>query len=398
MRKPTPARVVRGLRRRAARLRAELRVRRQRLYDFAPTPALVTATTEVPRCAVPAVDVHNHLGYWLNGDDSWMVRDVGRLLADMDALNVATVVNLDGRWDGELKANLDRYDRAHPGRFATFCQLDWSLLTEPDPAGPLLDQLRRGAAEGAAGIKVWKDLGLSARDAAGRLVLPDDPRLADVWELAAELDLPVLIHTADPMAFWQPVDRHNERFEELTRNPDWQHGARPVPAHGELVDSFERLLAAHRGTTFIGAHLASCVEDLGRVAAMLDAHPNLVVDLSAREAELGRQPRAARALLTGHPDRVLWGTDAFPFDPDAYRIWFRLLETADEHFPYGTGPVPEQGRWAVSGLDLPAELLPALYADNARRVIPALGAGSAPRPGPPEPDIRHGNDTSSTTE
>jgi predicted TIM-barrel fold metal-dependent hydrolase len=221
-------------------------------------------------------------------------------------------------------------------------------------------------------VKVWKDLGLSVRDASGALVGLDDPRLADVWDSAAELDLPVLVHVADPRAFWQPVDRTNERFEELALHPEWSYAGRPVPSHAELVAALERVAARHRRTTFIAAHLASCAEDLAQVGRILDEHPNVCVDLSAREAELGRQPRAARAFLLRYADRVLWGADTLPFDPARYRTWFRLLESADEYFPYSPEPVPPQGRWAVSGLDLPPDVLAAVYAGNARRVIPAL--------------------------
>lgn len=374
---PLPSRATRAVLRRSRAMSSRLRLRRLRLHDFAPVPSLVTETTEVASARFPAVDVHNHLGRWLTDGRRWMVPDVPRLLADMDALGVAAVVNLDGRWDGELEANLDRYDRAHPGRFATFCQLDWGLLASPSGPARLIEQLRRSADAGACGIKVWKDLGLSVRDGKGALVQLDDARLADVWDAAGELALPVLVHTADPVAYWQPVDRHNERLEELTLHPDWQYARRAVPSHGELVGAFERIAAAHRRTTFIGAHLASCATDLAGVARILDEHPNVMVDLAAREAEVGRRPRAAAALVARYADRVLWGTDAFPFDPVRYRTWFRLLETADEYFPYSADPVPPQGRWAVSGLALAEEALAAVYAGNARRVIPALGTSGS---------------------
>jgi predicted TIM-barrel fold metal-dependent hydrolase len=367
----TPQRVARAVRNRLERARNEVLVRRQPLHSFSPRPALVSAETPVRSAQVPAVDAHNHLGRWLNGGEKWMVHDVGWLVATMDELNVATMVNLDGRWDAELEANIARYDAAHPGRFVTFCQLDWSLLTDSRFPKLLSESLRRAVEGGAGGIKVWKDLGLSARDEHGKLVLPDDERLHDVWETAGELDLPVLIHTADPVAFWQPVDRMNERFEELTLHPDWQHGSRPVPSYERLMGSFERLVAAHPRTTFIGAHVAGCAEDLNRASAMLDRYPNLVVDLAAREAELGRQPRAAHAFLTRHADRVLWGTDSFGVRPDQYRSWFRILETTDEYFPYSAGP-PEQGRWAVYGIGLDEATLRPIYTDTARRVIPAL--------------------------
>ena len=140
------------------------------------------------------------------------------------------------------------------------------------------------------------------------------------------------------------------------------------------MDSLEHVVADHPSTTFIGAHVVSHAEDLARAGRLLQTYPNLYVDLAARESELGRQPRAARAFIVGHADRVLFGTDCFPFDPRTYRTWFRLLETADEHFSYSAVDPPQRGRWAVSGLDLDTDTLAAIYADNARRVIPALAA------------------------
>jgi predicted TIM-barrel fold metal-dependent hydrolase len=344
--------------------------RRLPLGAYTPVPALRPPVTEVPRAAVPCVDVHNHLGRWLSGG-VWLVPDVGALLALMDRRNVATVVNLDGLWDAELEANLDRYDRAHPGRFATFCQLDWSLLERPDGVERLVRSLEASHAAGARGLKVWKDLGLSRRDAAGRLVLPDDPRLAPVFARAGELGLPVLIHTADPVAFFDPLDVRNERLEELAAHPDWWFGdTGRYPTFARLMAALETLVAAHPGTRFVGAHVGGYAEDLGWVGRMLGDHPNFAVDLGGRLAELGRQPRAFRRLVLDHPHQVLFGSDAFPPDDEAWTTWFRFLETDDEHFPYAPGcAVPPQGRWHVSAADLPAEALPLLYAGNARRLL-----------------------------
>jgi predicted TIM-barrel fold metal-dependent hydrolase len=181
----------------------------------------------------------------------------------------------------------------------------------------------------------------------------------------------VLIHTADPIAFWAPLDARNERLEELTRHPEWWLRERDVPPYERLIEALAGLVAAHPGTTFIGAHVASAAEDLARVDALLTALPNLSVDISARIGELGRQPRAARRLIERHPSRVLFGTDAFPPSARAYRLYFRALETADEHFAYGheaDDPWP-QGRWRISGLDLPPDTLTAIYSSNAKRLI-----------------------------
>lgn len=342
------------------------------LRAYRPRSRLRVPEQEVARAQVPAIDAHNHLGRWLT--EGWAA-DPSELLEVMGSCNVVALTNLDGGWGDELEANLDRYDRAHPGRFATFCHLDWREAAVPGFGDRLADGLARSAAAGAKGLKVWKDLGLRVRDDLGELLMPDDARLAPVWASCAETGLPVLIHTGDPVAFFDPLDARNERLEELLEHPDWWVGDRErFPSFDRLLDAFESLVAGTPRTVFVGAHVGGFAEDLGWVRRMLDTYPNLHVDLAARVSELGRQPRAARDLLLAHADRVLFGTDAFPPDEEIYRIHFRFLETADEHFAYSTEDVPPQGRWTISGLDLPEEVLAAVYARNARRVIPGLDA------------------------
>jgi hypothetical protein len=338
--------------------------------------ALRVPETHVARAAHPVVDAHNHLGRWLASwvgrDGGWAVDDVGALLALMDAVGVERIVNLDGRTGRELEENLDRYDRAHPGRFTTFCHAPWEALRAArGGTEAIVRSLGASRAAGAGGLKVWKDLGLAVRDGRDALVLPDDPRLHDVWAAAGELGLPVLIHTADPVAFWWPVDERNERLDELRAHPEWSFHGAGVPSWERLLQALETVVASHPQTTFVAAHVASAAEDLGLVSRLLDDHPNLHVDVSARIGELGRQPRAARRLLLRHPDRVLFGTDAFPPERAVYERHFRFLETDDEHFPYGTDPEDPQpqGRWRISGLDLPDDVLRAVYAENARRIL-----------------------------
>lgn len=332
------------------------------LSEYRPKSRLEVAETVVERAATPAIDAHNHLGRWLTGD--WAAPDVGELLDLMDRVNVSAIVNLDGRWGAELVANLDRYDRAHPGRFATFCHVDWSDLDG------LAAGLARSVAEGARGLKVWKDLGLHVRDRAGSLILPDDPRLAPLWAAAGELAVPVAIHTADPVAFFDPVDARNERYEQLLANPDWSF-ADPArfPRFERLMAALESVVAANPATTFIAVHAGNHPENLAEVARMLAAYPNLNIDIAARLAELGRQPRATRDLIMRFPDRVLFGTDEFPPDAATYATHFRFLETLDEHFPHSEEDPPLMGRWRISGLGLPADILAKLYSGNANRLI-----------------------------
>lgn len=341
------------------------------LREWTPKSMLRVSSTEVPVPHTDCIDVHNHLGRWLSDDGDWIIPDVGSLLATMDSRHVASIVNLDGMWGEELEANLDRYDRAHPGRFHTFCQLDWSLLARPDGARALLHSLEDSAARGARGVKIWKTLGLSFRDADGRLVAPDDARVVDVVARAGELGLPVLIHTADPIAFFAPLDANNERIDELRGAPDWWFGdSERYPTFDALLDAHARLVRACPGTDIIGAHVGCAAEDLDRVAALMDEAPRYHVDIAGRLAELGRQPRRFAALVEQHPDRVLFGTDIYPAEDEQYRLHYRFLETADESFEYAPGePIPPQGRWAISGADLDPALLPGIYRDNARRVL-----------------------------
>lgn len=343
-----------------------------RLDRYAPQSLLRLQSTDVSRARFPVIDAHNHLGRWLSRDGSWMISDVSALVAVMDRLGVAAVVNLDGRFGPELSENVERYDAAYPGRFATFSHMDWTVLGEPGGFARLPDQLSAAVARGAVGLKVWKDLGRSVRDVDGRLVLVDDPRLADLWATAGQLDIPVLVHVADPPAFFRPADRFNERLEELHRHPRSSWRVPGLPSYDRLMDALESAIATTPSTTWIGAHVASRVEDLAGVDRLLRTYQNLLVDIAARAADLGRQPRAAGRLFTAHPDRILFGTDVFPFRPDELRIYLRLLETADECFAYSTAPVPPAGRWTISGLDLDESTLRAVYSDNARRVLPSL--------------------------
>jgi len=342
-----------------------------RLRDWTPSSQLRAPVTRVDHPAIPCIDAHNHLGRWLSQDGDWIIPDVAALLRMMDERHVEVIVNLDGFSGEELEANLDRYDRAHPGRFLTLCQLDWDRLAEPGGAASLVATLEDCAERGARGVKVWKNLGLAFRDEAGRLLRPDDQGVVTVLTRAGELGLPVVIHTADPIAFFEPLDAHNERLDELRGATDWWFGDRDrYPTFDDLLDAHARLVLACPDTTFVGVHAGCAAEDLERVERLVNLAPNYHVDIAGRVAELGRQPRRFARFVADHPDRVLFGTDIYPITDEQYRLHFRFLESADEGFEYAPGePIPPQGRWAVSALALDPALLPAVYRDNARRVF-----------------------------
>jgi predicted TIM-barrel fold metal-dependent hydrolase len=334
--------------------RPEAMVRRP-LTELAPLPP------------TPIVDAHNHLGRWLTGE--WTVPDVGELIALMDELGIEAIVNLDGMWGDELEANLERYDRAYPGRFATFAQFDRRRF-EADAWTELGAQAADSFSRGARGLKVWKDLGLHLRDARGELVMPDDTRLDPVWDAVAAAGVPVTIHVSDPVAFFQPLDERNERLEELLENPDWWFGDRArFPTFDRIIDALEALIARRSDVTWIGAHVLCYAEDVAWIDRMLSTYPNAYADVGARIAELGRVPRATRELIAKHPDRFVFGTDAFPPDREVYAIHRRFFETADEAFDYDPEGPPSQGRWTISGLDLTPQELFRVYRENAAGLL-----------------------------
>lgn len=302
-----------------------------------------------------------------------MTPDVDELLSVMDAASVEMVVNLDGRWGAELDDNIDRYDRRHPRRFVTFCHVDWSVLSEDDEDGSLTrrlcEQLEASREAGARGLKVWKDLGLWVQDASGAQVMPDDGRVVTVLRTAGELGLPVLIHTADPVAFFDPLTPANERWDELQQHPDWWFGQPQYPSFAELMARLNRLIGSCPGTTFIGAHAGCWAEDLSGVGEMLHRHPHWNIDIAGRIGELGRRPEQFRQLVQRFPERVLFGTDCFPPSVADYERHRRFLETDDRAFAYSGDVTPPQGNWTIDGAGLSAELLPALYTDNARRIL-----------------------------
>jgi predicted TIM-barrel fold metal-dependent hydrolase len=339
------------------------------LQDFSPSSKLVTRVTPVEKPRFPAFDAHNHLGEDFGG--GWDTRPLSELLDLLDQAGVERYVDLDGGW-GEhlLNSHLDHFKAPAPDRFLVFGGVDWSQWPEKKDAFPdwAAGRLKVQRERGADGLKIWKGFGLQVKDHAGRLVAVDDARLDPVWQAAGELGLPVIIHVADPVAFFDPIDETNERWEELGSHPDWAFTSPPFPPFLHIVEGLAALVGRHPHTTFIGAHVGCYAENLAWVAALLDRCPNFHVDISARLGELGRQPYTARHFFLQYADRILFGSDMGPY-PEAYRVIYRFLETDDEYFNYNAAPLPMQGRWHVHGLYLPGDVLEKVYNLNARRIL-----------------------------
>jgi predicted TIM-barrel fold metal-dependent hydrolase len=340
-----------------------------RLRDYEPRSRLVLTETSVPKPRHPVIDAHNHLGETFGG--GWINSPVEQLLDVLDEVGVKTLVDMDGGW-GEpiLERHLDHFKAAAPERFVHFGGVAWERWAEMGEgfADWAAARLEAQARRGAQGLKIWKSLGLNVRDQERHLVQVDDPRLDPLWDAAAVLHLPVTIHVADPVAFFDPLDATNERWEELRTHPDWHFLSPPHPPFRSIVDDLARLVLRHPRTTFIGAHVGCYAENLAWVSDLLERAPNFYVDMSARIAELGRQPYTSRRFFLRHADRILFGTDVAPM-AKVYRVYYRFLETQDEYFSYDPWPTPSQGRWAIYGLYLPDEVLQNVCYRNAERVI-----------------------------
>lgn len=328
------------------------------LGDYQPESMLAAENRRVLKARYPVIDIHFHLGSMKN-------LSADELARAMDVCGVAKVVNLDGAArPEEFRDFKDKY----PDRFIMFAQIGF---TENQ-----MDLLEKAVNMGAKGLKVSKVLGLGIMGKSGKLAAVDDPRFDPIWSKAAELGIPVLMHISDPTPFFQPVDKFNERYEELSDFPQWSYHSPYFPSKETLLKQRENVLRKHPDTVFIGAHMGDNAEDLNYVAYLLDKYPNYYVDISARLPELGRQPYTAREFFIKYQDRILFGSDGGyalggeGWEPERfYRTYFEFLETDNEYFEYPLADIQKQGRWRIYGVNLPDEVLQKIYYKNAAKIL-----------------------------
>lgn len=335
--------------------------------EYEPRSTLVVPEHPLTRSKVPFIDVHGH-----QQPDRMTTEEVDRLVGEMDQLNMAVMVNLSGGSGQTLVKRISAFNR-YPGRFVTFANVDWWGVGDPGWAERAAAQLEEDVRHGAAGLKVFKDLGMTAKDTSGIRIPVNDSRLDPVWAKAGELGIPVLIHSADPAEFWQPHDRHNERWLELKLRPGRIRPAGEFPPFEQIIAEQHSLFRRHPKTQFISAHLGWLGHDLARLGRLLDQIPNMSVGLGAVIYELGRQPRFAREWLIRYQDRVLMGKDSY--NQEEFHTYFRVLETADEYFPYYR---KYHAFWRMYGLDLPDEVLRKIYYQNALRLVQGLDRSQFP--------------------
>ena len=336
--------------------------------EYNPASTLVIPGNRVIRAKFPVVDVHSHHYNMPEQDLSVVVRA-------MDTLNLAVLVNLSGGSGEKIKGAMANIQKNYPNRFLLFANVDFSGVGDPGWGARAASQLKEDHANGAVGLKIFKSLGLRYSDTEGNRIAVDDPRLDPVWEMCATLGIPVLIHSADPKSFWDPMDSRNERWLELKTRPRRKRSDSDPAPWEQIIAEQHNLFRKHPKTTFINAHMGWYANNLDRLSELMKEFPNMYVGIGAIIAELGRQPRQAKAFFTTYQDRILFGKDSW--QPSEFPTYFRVLETADEYFPYHK---KYHAFWAMYGLDLPDSILKKVYYQNALKILPSLDRSLFPQP------------------
>ena len=347
--------------------------------EYDPKSTLVVPQHLVTRAKYPFIDIHNH--QW-----DLPTQNLAQLVSEMDKLNMAVMNNLSGRGYREVSGIFDVQDSNYfkkgqanihdhyPNRIIQFTNLSFVNFGRKDWLANALTNLESDVRNGAKGLKIYKDLGMEFKDQEGKRIHIDDPRLDPIWEKCAALHIPVLIHSADPPSFWDPMDKYNERWLELKTHPGRKkENADPAPWR-VIIDEQHHLFRKHPHTIFIAAHFGWLANDLTALGKLLDSCPNVDVEIAAIIAELGRQPIQARNFFLRYQDRILFGKDSWV--PSEYTTYFRVLETSDEYFPYHK---KYHAFWRMYGLGLPDEVLKKVYYKNALKILPGLDPSLFPR-------------------
>lgn len=350
------------------------------LSDFDPQSTLVVKRKKITRAKFPVIDINIHLNSSFQTEEDRKVLSPENLIKSMDTVNVRMIVNTDGSVDGfgNLEKALNLYSRKYPDRFLTF-NPSWfpGKIVNDDFLAELPSILEDAVKQGVKGNgETWKYFGLKTRDLTGKVIGVDDPRIDPLWEKAGELGIPVLWHMGDPAPMFQPIDRFNERYVELSRFPEWSFYGPRYPSRETILKGRENVLRKHPNTIIIGCHMGWNSDNLEYAAFLLDTYPNYYLDMSTTLSELGRQPYTARKFFIKYQDRILFGTDGGSLFgvkgwtvEKFYQAHFEFLETDNEYIDYPMQGAINQGNWKIYGIYLPDKVLEKIYYKNAEKLL-----------------------------
>lgn len=242
---------------------------------------------------------------------------------------------------------------------------------------------------GAIAVKVWKNIGMVARDAQGKRVFLDDPRFDGVMKHIEQLHIPLIAHQGEPKNCWLPLDQmttENDR-SYFREHPEYYMYLHPEePSYEQLMAARDRFVARHPHLSFVGAHMASLEWSVDELAKFLDRYPNANVDLAARMTQVqyqsNRDYKKVRNFFIKYQDRLIYGTDLTLNPPSAHErtqnppqqsdfakeaddFWrsdWLYLATADTQHIDAIGADSR-------GLALPRSVIDKIYYGNAHRVF-----------------------------
>jgi len=328
--------------------------------DYNPESTLVVPENQVIRAKFPFIDIHGH-------QYRMPEQDLTPVITAMDTLNMGIMVNLSGRSGEQLIKSVNNIKDHYPNRFVVFANIDFQGVGTENWTENAVAQFEKDVKNGARGLKIYKSLGMRYKDSDGKRLSIDDIRLDPIWAKCGELGVPVLIHAADPKSFWDDFDGDNERWLELKTHPRRKRSETDPASWEQIISEQHQMFKKHPKTIFINAHMGWYANNLAKLSELMEEMPNMNVEIGAIIAELGRQPRAAKRFFEKYQDRILFGKDSWK--PEEFPTYFRVLETADEYFPYHK---KYHAFWAMYGLDLSDEVLKKVYYKNALRIVPGL--------------------------
>jgi hypothetical protein len=290
----------------------------------------------------------------------------------------------------------------YPGRVAFATTFSVADFGSPGWSKRVIQGIDADVAQGAAGVKIWKNIGMTLRDADGHYVMLDDARIEPVIAHLVSHHIVLLGHQAEPLNCWLPVEKMTVRgdrdyFREHPQYYMYQHP--DMPSHDTILAARDRMLKAHPALRFDSLHLASLEWDVDKVATFLDHFPQARVDVAARLVHLEYQattnPDKVRRFLIRYQDRILYGSDdAYgPVDSDPAAVkdvhdgWlqdWQFLVTSDLMHS-------EDFEASFHGLQLPREVVDKIYRRNAEVLFPKAWdkKSQAALPAQPQPKEQH---------
>ena len=330
------------------------------IEEYSPKSTLIVPQHPVKRSKYPFIDVHNH-------QFDMPIKNLPKLVSEMDSLNMGFMINLSGFRGLYLRKSLENIKKNAPTRFGLFINIDFENIDNKNFSETQVALIDSAVIAGVMGLKVYKSLGLTSRDNKGDRIAINDIRLDPIWKACGDNNIPVLIHSGEPASFWNPKDKFNERWLELRQKPNRYRDPEINPSFEEVMAEQHDVFKKHPNTTFINAHLGWMGNDLDRLGEHLDLYPNVLTEIGAVLAEIGRQPIKANQFFTAYQDRILFGKDSY--NVSEYYTYFRVLETNDEYFEYYR---KRHAHWRMYGLALPDSILKKLYYKNALKIFPKI--------------------------